>query len=248
MVRLSEGEKCQLFGLGTRGGWSQDELVTHFYVNQFTVSNYWEKNKSLWLCERPSRIRPPSCHQCQWWYSMRFRPCHSKTKICCEINSIHTTNARFLARLSRFASMQSISRYAGDILGRAVSIDPAPTQEDLLLHLQFEWANIPKGKIIKLMRSITAVCICIEHKVARHTSRLTDVWHDPTWVQWAMEAVLHMAWWPLSLEMFVEISNLVTGMFVTVIFHYNFDVNKINVLFQTFCVQYIYDLIVFSSN
>ena len=38
--------------------------------------------------------------------------------------------------------------------------------------------------------------------------------------------------------MFVETSSIVTGLFVAFTFHYNFVGNKINFLFQTFCVQY----------
>ena len=79
---------------------------------------------------------------------MRYRTtCHSKMQKCCDINSIHTTNARFLSRLSRITSMQTVSMHAWDICGRAmVIIDLAPAGLDyILLHLQIEWAKcIPK--------------------------------------------------------------------------------------------------------
>ena len=54
--------------------------------------------------------------------------------------------------------MQSTSRHPWDILGRAVAdIDPAPAElEDVLLHLQINWVNIPKRKITKLMRSMNS--------------------------------------------------------------------------------------------
>ena len=79
------------------------------------------------------------------------------------------------------------------------------------------------------------------HNSMRSLNTVLDwFWHRPSWVQWAMEAVLHMAWWPLSLEMFGEPPNFVTDLFVTFIFHYNVVENKINFLFHTFCVQYIY--------
>ena len=74
----------------------------------------------------------------------------------CEIKYMYTTNARFLPRLSRIASMQPISMHAWDIPGSAVAeIDPALAGlVDLLLHLKIKWANIPQRKITKLMRSM----------------------------------------------------------------------------------------------
>ena len=91
---------------------------------------------------------------------VKCRPCHSKMEECCKFNSMHTTNARFLSRLSSIASMQPISRDAWDILDRAV-VAPAGL-EDVLLQLQIEWANIPQRKITTLMRSMNSrVHTCI---------------------------------------------------------------------------------------
>ena len=43
MVQVSEGEKWQLVAVGTRGGWSQDDLVAHVHVSQSTVSELLRK-------------------------------------------------------------------------------------------------------------------------------------------------------------------------------------------------------------
>ena len=166
MVQLSEWEKWQLIGLETI---EVDGVGMIWWLMFMSVSpqwaNYCEKPESHGYvkdhlgsgCPRVTDARDDA-------YIINEIPCHSKNHECCKTNSIHTTNASFLSRLSRISSMQLLSRHAWDVLSRAVTeIDPAPAGlEDLLLHLQIKWANIPQRKITGRMRSMNGrVCTCI---------------------------------------------------------------------------------------
>ena len=137
-------------------------MVAHFHVGQSTVSKLLGKARVHgYVKDHPGSGYPHLTDAYDDAYIINEIEAMPLKQLQNAVRSnIYThPNARCLSRLSRIASMQPLSRHAWDILHTAASgnVFPAPAGlNNLLLHLQIEWANIPKRKITKLMRSMNS--------------------------------------------------------------------------------------------